>query len=225
MRIPPCPHRWSVTPKEAVAIQKRLAGRVRIAPPPEPVRHVAGVDLAFSRADERCYAAAVVWDVARRRVVESRTAVRDLTFPYVPGLLSFREVPAVLDAMRALKTTPDAVLCDGQGLAHPRRFGLASHLGVLLELPTVGCAKSRLCGEYREPGPARGRRTALRFEGERVGTVLRTREGVRPLFVSVGHRFDLESAERLVLACGAGFRLPEPTREADHLAGRAKRGA
>lgn len=223
MRIPRPPHSFRLSPRRAVAVQRELAGRVRVEPPAGPLRLVAGVDCAFTRDGARCIAAAVVWDARETRVVEERIARRPLRFPYVPGLLSFREAPAVLAALRALRTTPDALLVDGQGLAHPRRFGIACHLGVLCDLPTAGVAKSVLVGTYAEPAARRGARTALRDRGERVGTALRTRDGVRPVFVSVGHRLDLRAAERLVLACGAGFRLPEPTRRADRAVAEAKR--
>lgn len=168
-------------------------------------------------------AAAVAWSVRERRVLEARWVRRPLTFPYVPGLLSFREAPAVLAALSELATPVDALLCDGHGLAHPRRFGLACHLGVLTGIPAIGCAKSILVGEHPEVGPVRGARVALRHRGERVATVLRTRDRVRPVFVSIGHRVDLEAAEALVLDCAIGFRLPEPIRRADRLVGEARR--
>ena len=181
------------------------------------------MDCAFPEAGGRrpaplgsdCIAAAVRWDLQERRAVETRLARRPLRFPYVPGLLSFRELPAVLAALRALRGPVDAILTDGHGLAHPRRFGIACHLGVLVDLPCAGVAKSVLVGEHREPAVRRGSRAALRDRGERVGTALRTREATRPVFVSVGHHIDLPGAEALVLACGAGLRLPEPTRLAD----------
>ncbi len=217
MHIPPAPHRWTVTPKQAVRIQQRLAAMVRAEPPKTLVRLVAGVDAAFSRDGTRCIAAAVLWDAEERQVVEEHTAVRPLRFPYVPGLLSFREAPAVIAALRKLRREPDAIVCDAHGLAHPRRFGLACHVGVLCQRPTIGCAKSVLVGEYTALAPGRGSRTPLRDGRERIGTVLRTRTGVKPAFVSVGHRIDLRTAERVVLTCGAGYRLPEPTRRADHL--------
>ena len=166
---------------------------------------------------------AVVWDIGRRAVVETRALSRRLQFPYVPGLLSFREAPALRAVLARVRTPFDAVLCDGQGLAHPRRMGLACHLGVLLDKPAVGCAKSRLVGEYVEPGLERGEFTGLHYQGERVGTVLRTRTGVKPLFVSPGHRCDHRGAVELVLRCGAGFRLPEPVRLADRGVAQFKR--
>lgn len=184
---------------------------------------VAGLDAAFPRGGRECVAAAVAWSVRERRVVEERVIRRPLTFPYVPGLLSFREAPAVLAALSELETPVDALLCDGHGLAHPRRFGLACHLGVLTGMPAIGCAKSVLVGTPEDAGPARGSRGPLEHRGERIGSVLRTRDRVRPVFVSIGHRVDLTSAERLVLACAIGFRLPEPIRRADRLVSEARR--
>jgi deoxyribonuclease V len=224
VRIPPSPHRWDLSVQQAIRLQQRLAARVRRrGAHPERIRRVAGLDCAVSRDGSRCLAAAVVWDLERAALLEERIAWRPLRFPYVPGLLSFREAPALLAALRRLREPPDALMVDGQGLAHPRRFGIACHVGVICELPTVGVAKSRLLGEHREPAARRGSRAALRDRGERIGTVLRTRDGVRPLYVSIGHAIDLASAERLVLRAGRGFRLPEPTRRADAAVARAKR--
>ena len=217
-------HSWDVTPREAVAIQRELAGLVEAKTPPGfAPAVVAGLDAAFPKGGRECVAAAVAWSVRERRVLEERVARRPLTFPYVPGLLSFREAPAVLAALSELTTPVDALLCDGQGLAHPRRFGLACHLGILTGIPAVGCAKSVLVGEHGDLGPARGARVPLEHREERVGTVLRTRDGVRPVFVSIGHRMDLPAAEALVLACAIGFRLPEPVRRADRLVSQARK--
>ena len=193
------------------------------APPGFAPRIVAGLDAAFPKGGRECVAAAVAWSVRERRVVEERVVRRPLTFPYVPGLLSFREAPAVLAALAEVETPMDALLADGHGLAHPRRFGLACHLGVLTGTPAVGCAKSVLVGEHREIALPRGSQGPLDHRGERVGTVLRTRDRVRPVFVSIGHRMDLESAVGLVLACAIGFRLPEPIRRADRLVSRARK--
>lgn len=204
-------------------MQRRLAGRVRRTPLPRPPRLVAGLDCAFTRDGERCIAGAVVFDLETREVIEERTVLRPLRFPYVPGLLSFREAPALLAVLRAVRCEPDVLLVDGHGLAHPRRFGIACHVGVLVDRPTVGCAKSRLVGEHAEPGTRRGARRPLVHQGERIGTVLRTRDGTRPVYASIGQRIDLAGAEALILACGAGYRLPEPTRLADRLVARAKR--
>jgi len=222
MRLPRCPHRWDVSPRQAIALQRRLAARVSAGGSIRGCRLVAGADMAFSPDGDRCVAGVVVWDLATQTVVEQTTAVRAVRFPYVPGLLSFREAPAVLAALRKLDCTPDVFVFDGQGLAHPRRFGLASHVGVLIDRPSIGCAKSRLIGGHRNPGAKRGARSALTHDGERIGTVLRTRAGVKCVYVSVGHRVDLASAVGLVLRCCTRYRLPEPTRLADQLVARVR---
>lgn len=221
MKIPRPPHRWDVSPKRAAAIQRALRDRIRVEAPGGPLRYVAGVDAAFT--DNACLAGVVLWDRAREVMEEEHVATRPLTFPYVPGLLSFREAPAILAALRKLERAPDAIMTDGHGYAHPRRFGIACHVGLLCDLPTVGCAKSRLVGEHAEPGEKRGSRTALRDGRERIGTVLRTQDGVRPVYASVGHRIDLGTAEKLLFSCVTRYRLPEPTRLADRLVARAKR--
>jgi deoxyribonuclease V len=215
-------HRWDVTPRRAIAIQKALAKRVKTQGELRPARLVAGADLAFAANGTHCVAGVVVWDVTEGVAIEQRTAVRPVRFPYVPGLLSFREAPALLAAIRRLKTEPDAFLFDGQGLAHPRRFGLACHVGLLIDRPSVGCAKSRLIGRYAEPDARRGASAPLRDGEQRIGTVLRTRDGVRCVYVSIGHRVTLATAEHLVLSCCTRYRLPEPTRLADRLVARAK---
>lgn len=206
-----------------MVIQKHLASTVVDRKPPGAIRLIAGADAAYSAEGQKCIAAAVLWDLGAGAVVEERTAVRDLRFPYVPGLLSFREAPAVMAALRKLSRRPDALILDGHGWAHPRHFGLACHVGVLCGLPTLGCAKSRLIGTYREPGWMRGSRASLKHREQIIGTVLRTRDHVKPVYVSVGHRIDLTTAEKLVLQCTRRFRLPEPTRLADRLVAKAKR--
>ncbi len=223
MDVARAPHRWSVTPKQASAIQRRLAALVRQVPLGCAPRVVAGLDAAFSRDDRRCLAAVVVWDMREQTVIERHVAARPLTFPYVPGLLSFREGPAVLAALRKLRTPPDVLIYDGHGLAHPRRFGIGCHVGVILNRPTIGCAKSRLIGRYRGPGSRRGSAAQLIDDGEVIGSVLRTQDGINPVFVSVGHLIDLPGAQQIVLACAIRYRLPEPTRLADHFVGTAKR--
>jgi deoxyribonuclease V len=212
-------HRWPRDARAAIALQLRLAGRVAIRGGPRRVRLVAGADVAFASGGDFMAAAVVLLRYPGLDVVETSAVTRRVTFPYVPGLLSFREAPAIIAAWRRLRHRPDLLLCDGQGIAHPRGLGLAAHLGLLLGVPAIGCAKSRLCGTHREPGPRRGDRAALVLDGRVVGSVLRTRDGVRPLYVSPGHLVGLASAVRWVLACGGGFRLPEPTRQADQLVG------
>ncbi len=206
-------HPWDLTPREAIALQKELAGRVVLRDDvPEPVSLVAGVDVSCARFSPEVFAAVVLFDAVAGVVVETASARGAETFPYVPGLLSFRELPVILEAFRKLQRFPDMVLVDGQGLAHPRRFGVACHLGLWLGVPTIGCAKSRLCGEHAEPGVQRGAWARLTDGGEEIGRVLRTRDGIRPLYVSPGHRVGMERAMQIVLACGRGYRLPEPTR-------------
>ena len=221
MRIPRAPHTWTLSPKRAIAVQRKLADRVRFEAPEHEVRRIAGVDCAFP--GDEVVAAAVLYDIEADTVVEQHVVRQPVRFPYVPGLLSFREVPPILAALRRLHGTPDAVMCDGHGFAHPRRFGLACHVGVLCDLPSIGVAKTRLVGTHREPGIRRGARTALVAAGERIGTVLRTRDGVRPIYVSVGHRIDLETAVALALRCSRGYRQPEPTRLADRTVTAARR--
>ncbi len=223
MKVPRAPHSWRLTPKQAIAVQRRLSGLVSRTRPAQAFRLVAGLDGAFSPDGRLCLAAVVLWDLAERRVIEAHTACARLNFPYIPGLLSFREIPAWVAALRKLRQPPDLLMCDGQGLAHPRRFGIASHLGLLCGLPAVGCAKSRLVGADAEPPFQRGGRAPLRDKGEIIGTVLRTQTGVKPLYVSIGHCIDLPAAEDLVLECALKYRLPEPTRLADRLVAAAKR--
>jgi deoxyribonuclease V len=224
MKLPAARHRWSLTPKSAIALQRRLQSEV-VETPLRNVCTVAGADVAFTPDGQRCVAGLVVWDPRTQKVIEQQTAVRALRFPYVPGLLSFREVPAVLAAARRLCCEPDVFLFDGQGRAHPRRFGLACHAGLLLDRPAIGCAKSRLIGEHRIPGRGRGAWTPLTHpsDGARIGAVLRTRTGVKPVFVSVGHRCRLIDAIELTLGCCSRFRLPEPARLAHQLVTRVRR--
>lgn len=224
MKIPRAPHRWKLTPRQAIAVQKRLAARIRSRRLDRPVRRVAGIDAAFSLDERLCIAGVVLWDVRRGEVLEQRCAVRPLTFPYVPGLLSFREAPAVLAALRKLKGAPDVMIYDGHGYAHPRRFGIACHVGALSGVPTIGCAKSILVGRFTDLPAARGAWAPLLDHGDVIGRVLRTQPGVRPVFVSVGDQIDLEQGAEIVLACATRYRLPEPTRLADQLVARVKRG-
>jgi deoxyribonuclease V len=214
MRVPPFPLPRNAA--EAIAWQKELAGCVRAEPLAGPVRRIAGTDVAFDQASGLTHAAVVVVDASSLAPLELAGATMPTTFPYIPGLLSFREIPALLACFEQIGEPPDVILCDGQGIAHPRGAGLASHLGLVLGISTAGCAKSRLVGDHDEPPPDRGGRAELRYHGQTVGCVLRSRTGVKPLYVSVGHRVNLEDAVRLVLACARRFRLPEPQRLAHH---------
>jgi len=215
--VPVLTHPWDVSPAEARALQNRLRARVRLEPLAGPVRWVAGVDVSVK--GEMARAAVVLLSFPDLEPVEAATAEQPVPFPYIPGLLAFREGPAVLAALERLKGQPDFLIFDAQGLAHPRRMGLATHLGILLDRPSVGCAKSRLCGDHDEPPPERGGWVPL-FDGQEViGAVLRTRSNVHPVYVSVGHRVDLEGAVEMVLRCCTRYRLPEPTRWAHRVAG------
>jgi deoxyribonuclease V len=213
------PHEWDVSPDEARAIQERLRGSVIAAGEPEQVRLVAGVDISVGGSGHDGLAAVVLLNYPELQAVEQSVVTAKVTFPYVPGLLSFREIPVLIPAFERLQHTPDLVVVDGQGMAHPRRFGLASHLGLLLGLPTIGCAKSRLTGHFVEPGEQVGSISPLlNGGGERIGAVVRTRSGVKPVFVSVGHLIGLDAAVAWVLRLTRGLRLPEPTRLAHRAA-------
>ena len=207
-------HSWDLTPKEAVALQRELAGRIDTRAPLSRCELIAGADVSYNRFSPTCYAAVVVLRTRDWSVMETQDAVADSPFPYIPGLLSFRETPILLKAFEKLRSRPDAVMLDGQGLAHPRRFGFACHIGLWLDLPCFGCAKSRLIGTFKEPGKKPGSLSPLVDKGEAIGSVVRTKLNTKPVFVSVGHRIDLPSAIRLVLESCQGYRIPEPTRQA-----------
>jgi deoxyribonuclease V len=217
-------HRFDLSPAEARRLQGELASRVVAGPPLDlgGVRHVAGADV--STEGDRAYATVAVLDFPGLSVVEVKGFEAALEFPYVPGLLAFREVPSVVGALEKVETAVDVVILDAQGLAHPRRMGLASHIGLFLDVPTVGCAKSVLVGTFEEPKVEKGSVTDLVHRGEVVGRAVRTRERVSPVYVSVGSGIDLDSAVELVLSCCTKYRLPEPTRQAHNAANRLRRG-
>jgi deoxyribonuclease V len=212
-------HSWDVTPSEAVAIQQSLRSKVQLTNvfDPQQIRTVAGIDASYKDVG---HAAVVVLSFPDLQLIEQVTATRAISFPYVPGLLSFREAPVVLDAIAKLTHQPDVMIFDGQGIAHPRRLGIAAHIGVYLDRPTIGCAKSRLVGTYQEPGPEKGDYSPLlEHDGEVIGAVLRTKQNTKPLFISPGHKIDLKTSVWLVLNCVKNYRLPETTRLADYIAG------
>lgn len=220
MKVPTL-HKWDLSTADAIAVQKDLRARLVTENELTEVRTVAGVDM--STASQRAHAAIVVLSFPELQPLETAAADLPLSFPYVPGLLAFREGPAVLAAIERLQIEPDLFMFDGQGLAHPRRMGIASHIGVIIDKPSIGCAKSLLCGEHGQVGPEVGDYSEIHHKGEVVGAVLRTRHGVKPVYISIGHRTDLATAISYVLRCGGGYRLPEPTRWAHRVAGGAKR--
>lgn len=211
-------HSWNRSPSAAIALQHRLRSKVIRLGGPQQVRHVAGADVGFERGGGISCAAVAVLSFPELELVEHAVARLPTRFPYVPGLLSFREIPVLLAALDKLRITPDLILCDGQGLAHPRRFGIASHLGVYCGIPTIGVAKSRLIGEHGQPMQRRGAWVPLRDKGETIGAVLRSRTYTEPIYVSIGHRVSLPLAVRYVMACTTKYRLPETTRWAHRLA-------
>ena len=216
-------HSWDLNPQEAIALQKQLAGRVLLENAlPESLNTVAGVDVSYKKWGRLFHAAVVVLDYQSLTVLETVTAKGACSFPYVPGLLSFRELPILLQAFTRLATVPDVILADAQGVAHPRRLGLACHLGLWLDLPTIGCAKSRLCGAHEEPGSEKGCWMPLLDDGEEIGRVVRTRARVKPLYISPGHKVGFDAALEIVLQCSRGYRLPEPTRQAHLLSNKLR---
>ena len=210
-------HSWQVSTAEALDIQRRLARQVSRSSQVITPRFIAGVDISVEKAQGMATGAVVVLEYPELELVETQVVQGRPNFPYVPGLLSFRESPLTLAACEKLSITPDLILVDGQGIAHPRRLGLASHLGLLLNTPTIGCAKSLLCGQHEEPAFDAGSYILVVDKGETIGVALRTKAGVKPIYVSIGHKVDLETAIHWVLECCRGYRLPEPTRLA-HLA-------
>ncbi|MFD1141563.1 deoxyribonuclease V [Larkinella insperata] len=217
-------HDWTVTPTEAVALQQQLRHQIRIEPLTKPVETIAGCDISFNKFEETVYAGIVVLELATLQVIEEAGVISSATFPYIPGLLSFREIPSLLEAWAKLRTEPDVVMFDGQGIAHPRRIGIASHGGLFLDRPTFGCAKSVLVGKYDEPAPERGAWSPMKHYGETIGAALRTKNKVNPVYVSSGHRIDFQTAIDLTLRCDGGYRIPEPTRRAHNLVNALRRG-
>lgn len=215
-------HDWNISPAEAIRLQKELSRRTNLSPPPKKPRWVAGLDCALSKDKRFIYAAAVVFSFPDLELLETASAREPLVFPYVPGLLSFREAPVCLKVAAKLKTAPDLWLIDGQGIAHPRRLGLASHLGLFLNTSTIGCAKSRLIGTHDKPKPEKGSFKWLYDKDEKIGAVVRTRTNVKPLFISPGHLCSFDDAIKYTLRCTTKYRLPEPTRTAHQTVAKVK---
>ena len=222
-------HSWNLSYSRAREVQADLACKVEFTHLKKSPKLIAGLDCAFSKDGEKIFAVVIVLRLPQFEIVETVSASKKVTFPYIPGLLSFREAPVCLAAVEKLQRQPDLFIIDGQGIAHPRRLGLAAHLGLFLEKPTIGCAKSRLTGTYEEPSLEKGAYSMLKDEkgkkntqSEIIGAVLRTRTNVKPVFVSVGHKCLLEDAVRVVLECAVKYRLPEPTRLAHHAVSKLK---
>ncbi len=216
-------HAWDVSFAEAQALQKMLSEKIKLAFPRKTIRTVAGADVSFDKYSPILFAGIVVYSFPQLQPLEEEWVAHSVRFPYVPGFLSFREAPPVLAAYKKLQHIPDLMILDGQGIAHPRGLGLASHVGLLLGLPTIGCAKSLLVGEYPPVPETKGAMVPLTYHGKEVGRVVRTRDRVKPVFVSPGHLMDFETASRVILQCCPRYRLPEPTRHAHTLVNRVRR--
>lgn len=210
-------HPWGVNYKEAVQIQQRLQKELILEKPTGRFRLVAGTDVAYDKKSDKLYAGVIIFNLTDMQRVEQATAIGKARFPYIPGLLSFREVPILLKAFSMIKQKPDIIIVDGQGIAHPRGFGLASHLGLILDVPSIGCAKSRLVGEHEPVAKNPGSQSYIKLNDKVVGAVLRTKTNIKPVYVSPGHKIDLASAVDVVLKCCRGYKLPEPTRQAHNL--------
>ena len=210
-------HPWNVTPVEAAKIQKDLKKQVSLIDDFNKIERVGGVDVNYKKGSGKATAAAVVLSFPGLEVWETQVVEGEVSFPYVPGLFSFREIPLLIPALEKLKTTPQVMLVDGQGIAHPQRMGLAVHLGILMNIPTIGCAKSRLLGTHENPSKKKGAFTNLYDQGEIIGAVVRTRTDISPVYVSIGHKISLPTALEIVLKCTTKFRIPEPLRAA-HIA-------
>lgn len=215
-------HKWNLTYSQAIELQKRLAGQVKHAKLRKQPKTIAGLDCAFSKDGKKIIAAVVVLKLPGFELIETADAIRKVTFPYIPGLLSFREAPVCIAAAQKLRNRPDIFMIDGQGIAHPRRLGLAAHLGLFFDKPTIGCAKSRLTGQFEEPQLEKGKYTSLKDNNEVIGAVVRTRTNVKPIFVSVGNKCLLRDVIKITLACTTKYRLPEPTRLAHQFVSRLK---
>ncbi len=215
-------HSWNLSYSQAIALQKSIACKVQFTPLKASPKLIAGIDCAFSKDGKKIIAAVVVLKLPDFASVETTTALRKVTFPYIPGLLSFREAPVCIAAVEKLKNEPDLFIIDGQGIAHPRRLGLAAHLGLFFDKPTIGCAKSRLTGNFEEPSLEKGIYSPLKDKEEVIGAVVRTRTNVKPVFVSVGNKCLLKDAIKITLGCTTKYRLPEPTRLAHQLVSKLK---
>ena len=220
----PIRHSWDFSPTEAVALQRQLREEIRLTPFEGPIRHIGGADLSYNKGSDEFYAGIVVLDYEAMKVVAHSTVIRRSPFPYIPGLLFFREIPSLMEAWERLPFQPDIITFDGHGIAHPRRMGIASHFGLLADIPTIGCAKKRLTGKYDEPTLRRGSYSSILDGEETLGFALCVKDGVKPVFVSPGHRVGLTQSREIMLHCARGYKIPEPTRQAHLLVNRLRRG-
>jgi deoxyribonuclease V len=218
-------HPWDVSPKQAFEIQRSLRPEIKLAPLSQPIEYVAGTDVSYSRITGTLWGGVVVFTYPDLEKLEEKWATGKSLFPYVPGLLSFREIPVLLQALRQIRTLPDVILCDGQGIAHPRGLGMASHLGLVLDMATIGCAKTRLIGEFGAVGGKKGSVASLRYEGRTVGAAVRTRAGTKPVFISPGFKVTYEEAIFIALNCTTKYRMPEPIRSAHLFVNKLRREA
>lgn len=220
-------HSWNLAPVEAIALQKNLAKMVRLDSSgiAENYRYVASCDVSFNKGSDQLYAAIAVTDIQESKIVEEQALSGEMHFPYIPGLLSFRELPIILQGFSSLKIQPDLVICDGQGIAHPRRLGIASHLGIFLQIPTIGCAKKLLCGQHDELENYRGAASPIYHKQELIGYAVRTRENVKPVYISPGHLCDFSTAIQVILQVTSKYRLPDPIRYVHNLANAVRKAA
>ena len=217
-------HPWRVNPRRAIQIQDELRKKIRLRAPSGPWKRIAAADVAYSRMDNRLFAGFLLFSYPELTLLESASARGRASFPYIPGLLSFREAPILIRAFSRLKTKPELIVIDGQGIAHPRSMGIATHLGLIFDLPTIGCAKSRLIGMHEEPPAALGGCSPLIEKGQTVGMIVRTRTGIKPVYVSPGHKMDLETSVKMILSLCRGHRIPEPLRQAHLFVNRLRSG-
>ena len=220
----PFRHSWDLSPTEAVSLQRQLRKKIVLTPFEGPIRHIGGADLSYNKGSDEFYAGIVVLDYKSMDVVAHSTVIRRAPFPYIPGLLSFREIPSLMEAWERLPFHPEVIAFDGHGIAHPRRMGIATHFGLLTDKPTIGCAKKRLTGKCEEPPLKCGAYTPILDGEETLGYVLCTKNGVKPVFVSPGHRIGFEQSREIMLHCARGYKIPEPTRQAHLLVNRLRRG-
>lgn len=216
-------HSWNLSYQKAIAVQKQLAKQVKLKNGFSKIRTIAGADIAIDSKKKEGIAGIIIFSYPEMKILEMKSARKKIKYPYIPGLLSFRESPLLLSVLKKVNIYPDLIMFDGQGIAHPKGLGIASHLGLILNKPTIGCAKSLLVGKFREPGKKQGSFTDLFYKGKKIGSAVRTRDGVKPVFISPGHKIGFKTSVKIALNCCQGCRIPEPTRQADIYVEKVKR--